>query len=93
MGWLRDPSLAKADYVGTIDVSADDARLYRAVPFEWRVTGAAGTFKGSDTAYIRIDPSGERTVLCGWLRLDKGGTSIRATRWLSEARLAPATSR
>ena len=26
-------------------------------------------------------------MLCGWLRLDKGGTSIRATRWLSEARL------
>jgi hypothetical protein len=25
--------------------------------------------------------------LCGWLRLDKGGASIRATRWLSEARL------
>ena len=22
MGWLRDPSLAKADYVGNIDVSA-----------------------------------------------------------------------
>ena len=32
-GWLRDPSLARADYVGTIDVSADDAKLYRAVPF------------------------------------------------------------
>ena len=31
--------------------------------------------------------SGERTVLCGWLRLDKAGASIRATRWLSEARL------
>ena len=26
-------------------------------------------------------------MLCGWVRLDKGGTSIRATRWLSEARL------
>ena len=26
-------------------------------------------------------------MLCGWLRLDKAGTSIRATRWLSEARL------
>jgi hypothetical protein len=87
MGWLRDPSLAKSDYLGTIDVSAEDARLYRAVPFEWRVNSTAGSFKGSDTAYVRIDSSGERPVLCGWLRLDKGGTSIRATRWLSEARL------
>lgn len=87
-GWLRDPSLAKADYVGTIDVSADDAKLYRAVAFEWQVTSAAGSFKGSDTAHVRIDPSGERTVLCGWVSLDKGGASIRATRWLSEARLA-----
>ncbi len=87
-GWLRDPSLAKADYVGTIDVSADDAKLYRAVPFEWQVNSAAGSFKGNDTAHVRIDPSGERTVLCGWVPLDKGGASIRATRWLSEARLA-----
>ena len=88
MGWLRDPSLAKADYVGNIDVSATDAKLYRAVPFEWRVTSNAGSFTGSDTAQVRIDNAGERTVICGWLRLDKGGTSIRATRWLSEARLA-----
>jgi hypothetical protein len=86
-GWLRDPSLAKADYVGTIDVSADDARFYRAVPFEWQVKSAAGSFKGSDIAHVRIDPSGERTVLCGWILLDKAGASIRATRWLSEARL------
>ena len=88
MGWLRDPSLARADYVGTIDVSAEDAKLYRAVPFEWRVTSNAGSFSGTDTAHVRIDDSGERPVLCGWLRLDKGGASIRATRWLSEARLA-----
>ena len=87
-GWLRDPSLAKADYVGTIDVSADDAKLYRAVPFEWQVTSAAGSFKGNDTAHVRIALSGERTVLCGWVSLDKGGASIRASRWLSEARLA-----
>ena len=87
MGWLRDPSLAKADYVGNIDVSAADAKLYRAVPFDWRVTSNAGSFTGSDTAYVRIDNSGERPMICGWLRLDKGGTSIRATRWLSEARL------
>ncbi len=87
-GWIRDPSLAKADYVGTIDVSAEDAKLYRAVPFEWQVTSTAGSFKGNDTAHVRIDPSGERTVLCGWVLLDKGGASIRATRWLSEARLA-----
>ena len=87
-GWLRDPALARSDYVGTIDVSAGDARLYRPVPFEWQVTSPAGSFKGSDTAYVRIDPSGERTILCGWLRLDKGGASIRATRWLSEARLS-----
>lgn len=87
-GWIRDPALAKADYVGTIDVSAADAQRYRAVPFEWRVTSAAGAFKGNDTAHIRIDDSGERTVICGWVMLDKGGASIRATRWLSEARLA-----
>ena len=87
MGWLRDPSFAKSDYVGNIDVSADDARLYRAVPFEWRVTSNAGSFTGSDTAWVRIDDSAERPTLCGWLRLDKGGNSIRATRWLSEARM------
>jgi hypothetical protein len=86
-GWIRDPSLARSDYVGTIDVSAADARLYRPVPFEWVVASSAGMFKGSDTAYVRIDPSGERALLCGWLRLDKAGASIRATRWLSEARL------
>jgi hypothetical protein len=87
-GWIRDPSLAKSDYVGTIDVSADDAKLYRAVTFEWTVNNSqSGTTKGTDTAHVRIDPSGERAVLCGWLRLDKGGASIRATRWLSEARL------
>jgi hypothetical protein len=86
-GWIRDPALAKSDYVGTIDVSVEDAKRYRPVPFDWQVTGQAGTFKGSDTAYVRIDPSGERTLLCGWLRLDKAGASIRATRWLSEARL------
>jgi hypothetical protein len=87
MGWLRDPALARADYIGTIDVSAEDAKLYRAVPFEWRVTSNAGSFTGNDTAHVRIDDSGERPVLCGWLRLDKAGASIRATRWLSEARL------
>lgn len=87
MGWLRDPALARADYMGTIDVSAEDAKLYRAVPFEWRVSSNAGSFTGTDTAHVRIDNSGERTVLCGWLRLDKAGASIRATRWLSEARL------
>lgn len=86
-GWLRDPSLAKADYIGTIDVAANDARQYRAVPFEWQVTSAAGSFKGNDTAHVRVDPSGERAVLCGWILLDKAGASIRATRWLSEARL------
>lgn len=86
-GWIRDPSLAKADYIGTTDISAEDARLYRAVPFEWRVTSAAGAFKGDDKAYIHIDTTGERTMLCGWVRLDKAGASVRATRWLSEARL------
>jgi hypothetical protein len=87
MGWLHDPSLAKADYVGTIDVSADDARHYRPVSFEWKVNSQAGSFSGQDTAYVRIDPTGERTTVCGWLRLDKAGASMRATRWLSEARL------
>jgi hypothetical protein len=87
MGWLRDPSVARADYIGGVDVTAEDARLYRTVPFEWRIISAAGSFTGSDTAHVRIDNSGDKTVLCGWLRLDKGGASIRATRWLSEARL------
>jgi len=70
MGWLRDPALARTDYIGSIDVSAEDAKLYRAVPFEWRINSAAGSFKGNDTAHIRIDNSGERTIMCGWLRLD-----------------------
>lgn len=87
-GWIRDPALAKADYLGTTYVSAEDAKLYRPVPFEWRINSTAGSFKGNDTAHIRIDSSGERTILCGWIRLDKAGASIRATRWLSEARLA-----
>jgi hypothetical protein len=86
--WLQDPVLTRSDYVGTIEVSAEDAKLYRAVPFEWRLTGPTGSFKGTDTAHLRVDASGERTVICGWLRLDKGGASIRASRWLSEARLA-----
>ncbi|HKV17305.1 MAG TPA: hypothetical protein VJQ81_19830 [Reyranella sp.] len=86
-GWLQEPALTRSDYVGTIDVSVDDARLYRAVPFEWRVTGPAGEFAGEDVAHVRVDPTGERTVICGWLELDKAGNSTRASRWLSEARL------
>jgi hypothetical protein len=95
LGWLRDPTVAKSDYVGTIDVSAQDARLYRPVPFDWAIDSKSGSIKGSDTAYVRIDSSGELPLICGWLRLDpsaslgagKAGASIRATRWLSEARL------
>src|SRR5260370_9962366 len=87
VGWLRDPSLARSDYIGAVEVSAGDAKLYRAVPFEWRINSAAGSFTGSDTAFIRIDNSGERTILCGWLRLDTGRTSIRAPRSLAAARL------
>ena len=86
-GWMKGTPLAKSDYVGTIDVSAADAKLYRAVPFDWHVASRAGAFKGNDTAHIRIDPSGESTVVCGWLLMDKSGASVRATRWLSEARL------
>ena len=86
-GWIRDAGVARSDYVGTIDVSAADAKLYRAVPFEWQVNSQTGTLKGNDTAHVRIDPSGESALVCGWLLLDKGGASIRATRWLSEARL------
>src|ERR1044072_2389860 len=91
LGWLRDPSLAKADYIGNIDVSAADAQLYRAVPFEWRVTSNAGSFTGNDTAWVRIDTSGERPVICGWLRLDKGGNSIRGAGGVGEARLVALT--
>jgi hypothetical protein len=87
LGWLRDPTVAKSDYVGTIDVSPQDARLYRPVPFDWVIDSKSGSIKGSDTAYVRIDTSGELPLICGWLRLDKAGASIRATRWLSEARL------
>lgn len=86
-GWLQDPALTRSDYVGTIDVSVDDARFYRTVPFEWRVTSAAGNVSGNDVVHIRIDPTGERTVICGWLTLDKAGASTRASRWLSEAQL------
>lgn len=86
-GWIKDPALTGSDYVGTIDVSAEDAKLYRDVPFEWRIASAAGAFKGRDIAHVRIDVSGESALVCGWLRLDKAGASIRATRWLSEARL------
>jgi hypothetical protein len=86
-GWLRDPKLTKSDYVGTIGVPVDDAKLYRAVAFDWRVASRAGAFKGTDTAFVRIDNAGESTLLCGWLRMDKAGASIRATRWLSEAKL------
>jgi hypothetical protein len=86
-GWVKDPALTKSDYVGTIDVGEDNAKLYRDVPFEWRVGSPAGAFKGNDTARVRVDTSGESTVVCGWLRMDKAGASVRATRWLSEARL------
>ena len=30
-----------------VDVSADDAKLYRALPFDWRVSSNAGTFTGN----------------------------------------------
>jgi len=85
--WFHDASVTRSDYVGTIGVSADDAKLYRDVPFEWRITSPAGLFTGRDTAHVRIDVSGESALVCGWLRLDNAGASIRATRWLSEARL------
>jgi hypothetical protein len=86
-GWMKDAPLTKSDYIGTIDVSAEDAKLYRAVPFDWRVASRAGAFTGKDQAFVRIDVAGESALLCGWLRMDKAGASIRATRWLSEARL------
>ena len=85
--WLKGAPLTRSDYIGTIDVSKVDATLYRAVPFEWHVASRAGAFKGKDEALVRIDNSGESALLCGWLRMDKAGASIRATRWLSEARL------
>jgi hypothetical protein len=85
--WMKATPLTKSDYIGTIDVSADDAKLYRPVPFEWHVASRAGAFNGKDTAFVRIDNSGESALLCGWLRMDKAGASVRATRWLSEARL------
>ncbi len=85
--WRNKGVLTKSDYVGTIDVSPEDAKLYRAVPFSWHVASRAGAFDGKDQAFVRIDVSGESPLLCGWLRMDKAGASIRATRWLSEARL------
>ena len=85
--WMRGSDVAQADYVGTIEVTANDAQLYRDVPFEWRVAGVAGAFRGNGTAHVRIDSSGERTFVCGWLESDKTGASVRASRWLSAARL------
>src|SRR5260370_25322605 len=87
MGWLRDPSLARSDYIGTVEVSAEDAKFYRPVAFEWRINSAAGSFKGDDTAHVPIDNSGERTILFGWLPLDNGGPSVRATPLPSEGPL------
>ena len=85
--WRNNAVLTKSDYIGTIDVSAEDATLYRAVPFDWHVASRAGAFNGRDQAFVRIDVAGESALLCGWLQMDKAGASIRATRWLSEARL------
>ena len=85
--WQYEPPLAQADYVGTIDVSADDAKLYRNVPFDWNVRSAAGAFSGRDIAHLRIDPSGELAVVCGWLQRENKPASYRAARWLSGARL------
>ena len=58
-----------------------------AVPFQWHIASRAGAFNGRDQAFVRIDVSGESVLVCGWLLMDKAGASIRATRWLSEARL------
>ena len=85
--WRNNAVLTKSDYIGTIDVSAEDAKLYRAVPFDWHVASRTGAFSGRDQAFVRIDMAGESALLCGWLQMDKAGASIRATRWLSEARL------
>src|SRR5260370_35431230 len=78
VGWLRDPSLARSDYVGAVEVSADDAKLYRAVPFEWRINSAAGSSKGSDAAFVRVDNSGALTTLCCWLRSHTAGSPTTA---------------
>lgn len=85
--WIEDPQLTRSDYTGNVEVTADDARFYRAVPFEWRIDAHGNSVKGSDRAFVRIDPSGERTYICGWLKMDKAGQSQRAARWLSQARL------
>ncbi|MBM3644615.1 MAG: hypothetical protein FJX02_09780 [Alphaproteobacteria bacterium] len=86
-GWIRDPDLASADFIGTVEVGPDDARQYRAVPFEWATTDGSNRFSGRDTVHVRIDTSGELTLVCGWYRLGDGGQSLRAARWLSEAHL------
>jgi hypothetical protein len=88
MGWLQDPSLARSDFFGTTDISEEEAKQYRAVPFEWTVNSKSNTFRGTDKVFVHIDSSGETTVLCGWLRLVDQGASLRAARWLTEARLA-----
>jgi hypothetical protein len=85
--WLEEAPLTRSDFVGMAELTPDDAKLYRAVPFDWHVTGPGGSFKGKDEAFVRVDPSGERTVICGWLKMDKGAQSQRAARWLSQARL------
>jgi hypothetical protein len=85
--WHDEPPLALADYVGTIDVSTDDAKLYRDVPFDWTVRSSANAFSGHDIAHVRIDTSGELVVVCGWLKREDKPASYRAARWLSGARL------
>ena len=59
-GWMRGAPLAKSDYIGTIDVSAEDAKLYRPVPFDWRVASRVGAFI---TGHTLVVDGGLTTIL------------------------------
>lgn len=90
-GWLLEPSVSRIEYVGVRTVAADEERLYQTVPFVWKVAGPAGGIVGRDIAHVRIDSSNGQTILCGWFRTDRAGTSMRAASWLGEARLRVGT--
>lgn len=87
-------TMARSVYQKYTSVSEEEARLYRAVPFEWAVTGKGGTVKGRSTAFVRLSPAGEWFELCGWLEPgpDEAATR-RAERWLSQASLVVGQAR
>ena len=87
-GWIRDPTRRQ------VRLCRHDRRLGRgrqALPRRCRSNGRSTAGPAASRAATPPMCGSTRRasapLLCGWLRLDKGGASIRATRWLSEARL------